>query len=184
MKQLSCGRMLTASVLSLFICLYTIQPACAAESEGIPFVVLSYYNASLFAGESLSISAYSSAKAALRFTSSQPRIASIDSEGLITAHQPGHCRITVQTPDAKASCRITVKKVRLSVSTRQISLQHGETYQLKVRYSGKDTLQFSSRESQVATVTPQGLVTAHSTGKATIVIQADGKQLRCRVKVK
>lgn len=109
----------------------------------------------------------------ITWTSSDKKVASVNSKGKITAKKTGTATITVRTGNGKtAECRITVKNkpksVKLSASVK--NLKPGKTLQLKVTRSsgsaGKVT--FTSTNEKVATVSSSGKVKALKKGKTTI----------------
>lgn len=185
MKSISFRRILFASVLSLMLCFEMVHPASAAASfDLIPFIVLSRYNVSLSVGEEFYLAAFSSNGKIPKFKSSNSKIASVNTYGRVTAKQTGTCRITAKVSSAEASCTVKVKKTQLSVNSRKISLEHGETFQLETNTSSKMAPVFSSNRKSIAVVDSNGLITACKPGDAVITIKADKAKITCQVKVK
>lgn len=184
MNHISFGRRSFASVLSMVLFLGVLHPVPAAASRTISIIVLSQYNASLFAGEEFYLTALASDGKLPTFKSSNSKIASVNMYGRVTAKQAGTCRITAKVPSAEASCTVKVKKSQISVNAKTISLENGENFQLQVSVSGKIAPVFTSNKKSVAVVDSNGLITACKPGDAIITVKADKTKVNCRVRVK
>ncbi|GBF32082.1 surface adhesion protein [Desulfocucumis palustris] len=133
----------------------------------------------------------------LVWSSSKPKVATVDESGTVTPVSTGSAIIEVKTADGKKSdtCRVTVKKA-VAVRTLKLDPQSltlaadGEAVTLEVEISPADAanvhLVWSSSKPKVATVDENGTVTPVSTGSAIIeVATEDGKKSdTCRVTVK
>ncbi len=114
------------------------------------------------------------------WSSSDPSVASVDANGLVTARKGGKCRIRASADGMSASCSLSVQ-----VSIQEIRLDRSEVYllpedagepiQLHCVYAPVDpddpTIIFASDNEQVATVTKDGLVEMTG-GYGTAVITA------------
>ncbi len=114
--------------------------------------------------------------------SEHPLVASVDDQGVVTAHMKGETRITISSGDLSASVTVTVAieipTDRIVVSPDSVNLTSiGETVQLTARVldpqnqeiSGLD-LTWASEDPTVATVDGQGLVTAQMNGQTLVVV--------------
>ena len=128
----------------------------------------------------------------LTWSSSAPDVASVNADGLVTAHMPGEAVITVATGDGNftASCtvsvRIPVTGVELDRDTLKLTV--GGTEQLTATVSPESatdkSLTWSSSAPDVASVNADGLVTAHMPGEAVITVtSAEGPSAECLVRV-
>ena len=125
--------------------------------------------------------------------SSNPAVASV-SAGLVTAKSKGTAIITAKTDDGgyTATCTVTVSQPVTGISLNQssISIIKGKTYQLSasIQPSGASNrnVTWSSSNSNIATVSSSGKVSAKAAGTATIsVTTKDGsKTAKCTVTVK
>ena len=110
--------------------------------------------------------------------SSEESVASVTSEGLVTALSAGSTVISASYQDMNASCNVTVREEGhefvLEVSPKQVSLQVGGTQQLSVTTSEPALIGYSSSNETVATVSETGLITALKDGSATITVSANG----------
>lgn len=129
------------------------------------------------------------------YSSSDPKIATVDASGLIRAVAPGTTSINVKSNTGKtASCRVTVKqpanKITLLLnrpSTKTVYLAKGQSVTLNTRLAPENTtdkLKYKSSNVKVAPVTSSGVVTAKKKGSAKITIQADsGKKITVKIVV-
>lgn len=128
----------------------------------------------------------------LRWTSSKPAVASVNSKGLITAKRAGTAVITATTENDKtASCTVYVKKITtFKLNKTKLELSPNKTYQLT--YSMKPAsvtvpIEWISARKSVATVDQEGKVTTKKDGKAMIsAVLKDGtnRTFTCEVTVK
>ena len=129
----------------------------------------------------------------VRWESSNPAVASV-SAGLVTAKAKGTAIITARTDDGgyTATCMVTVSQPVTGISLNQssISIIKGKTYQLSasIQPSGASNrnVTWSSSNSNIATVSSSGKVSAKAAGTATITVTTkDGsKTAKCTVTVK
>ena len=128
----------------------------------------------------------------LTWVSDHPDVASVDNEGNVTARKAGTATVTVKVAEkVTAVCKVTVisRVTGISMSETTVELKPGEKHQLEATVlpqnaSNAEVTWYSDKES-VAIVSQLGLVSAVSTGEATIhVVTSDGgKMATCLVKV-
>lgn len=128
----------------------------------------------------------------LTWVSDHPDVASVDNEGNVTARKAGTATVTVKVAEkVTAVCKVTVisRVTGISMSETTVELKPGEKHQLEATVlpqnaSNAEVTWYSDKES-VAKVSQLGLVSAVSTGEATIhVVTSDGgKMATCLVKV-
>lgn len=127
----------------------------------------------------------SDANQSLSWTSSNSRVATVDSNGLITAISPGTAIIVAKTVnDITANIKVTVgdysvKLKSISVNTNYLVMPLGKTMQLSVLYNPKNasnkTITWESSNSKVVTVNSSGYIKAVGPGTAIIkATSADG----------
>ena len=124
------------------------------------------------------------------WSSSNTRVATVDSNGKVTAKQVGTATITVKTANGKtASCNVTVQAVPTSVSLNKTSLtlDVSKSYTLTKTVSPSNAVTsytWRSSNTSVATVDGNGKVTAKASGTATITVKtSNGKTATCKVTV-
>lgn len=127
----------------------------------------------------------SDANQSLSWTSSNSRVAIVDSNGLITAISPGTAIIVAKTVnDITANIKVTVgdysvKLKSISVNTNYLVMPLGKTMQLSVLYNPKTasnkTITWKSSNSKVVIVNSSGYIKAVGPGTAIIkATSADG----------
>ena len=176
----------TAAVLILCMVSMLFIPGNTESiyAKGIDFLILGVYEKSLDVGDEFYISAVASNGNKITFRSSNSKVASVSPYGRIIAKKPGEAKITVKAGKAQARCRIIVKKTRIDVNVKNISMDNGSTFQLKAAASTGHGLTYKSSKKSVAAVDEKGLITAKKPGEANITISVDGVSEICKVKVR
>lgn len=130
------------------------------------------------------------------WSSSNPNVAKVDSNGKITAVAKGSAVITCKAKDgaSSATCKVTVtKKINvngISLNKSSKTIYKGNTYQLTATVSPSNAsnkkVTWKSDNTSVASVDSSGKVTAKKNGTAIIMATtADGKMIAtCKVTVK
>lgn len=162
-------------------------------------VTLSHKAASLYEGYSGKLTATVSPKDAtdksVKWTSSDKKIATVDSNGKITAIRPGKVVITCKTNNGgyTAKCTITVKKVikttSVKLNTKSGTIKAGTYYQLKATVLPENAtikkVYWTSSNKSVAKVSSTGKVFGLKAGTAVITCKTlqGGKTATFTVKV-
>lgn len=125
------------------------------------------------------------------YTSSNPRIASVDAQGKVKAKKVGRAVITVRTAkgtSANLSIRVKKAPTKIMFSARKKTLKAGESSRIKVRFpakSGSYKITFTSSRKKVAAVGADGKIRALKKGKTIITARSfNGKKARIAVTVK
>ena len=132
--------------------------------------------------------------------SSNPAVATVDGDGRVTGRNAGEATITAITDRGEcAACKVTVRKESGDAASKKPALDH-TTLNLVIQYNNAYpsqklqlintsgsfvyAYQWMSSNPEVATVDPEGLVTAQKPGTTTITALAtNGQALRCAVTV-
>ena len=115
------------------------------------------------------------------YTSSNKKVAKVNSNGKITGVKKGTATITVTNNGVSKKFKVTVNNPKLNKS--KLNLKKGKTFKLKI--TGKaGTQKYTSSKKNVATVSKKGIITAKKKGNATITVKTNGLKLKCKVKVK
>ncbi|MDR6550504.1 hypothetical protein J2736_001691 [Paenibacillus qinlingensis] len=130
--------------------------------------------------------------AGVSYTSSNPSVASVSADGIVTALKAGTAEITATFEGKTAKSTVIVVAVtKLSFDESKHSLVKGETYlaPLKLTYSDgvesyltQDVIYRSSHD-KVASIAADGTITAVKPGSATITATYRGKQADIKIKV-
>ena len=129
----------------------------------------------------------------LTWASSNEAVATVDSDGVVTANAPGRATITATSINGKkAKCVVTVKvkkatSVKMNAKTK--TLNTDTTYQLKATVypstATYKTVTWTSSNTSVCEVDSNGLVTAISPGTCTITAKShNGKKATTKITVK
>lgn len=159
-------------------------PVTAATRKIPAFILLTKYSKTLNIGNEFYVGAITSNGKTPTWRSSNSRIASVNTYGLVTAKKSGHAKITAKISGAEASCNVTVNKTTIHLSTSSVSLEHGETLQLRASTSNGSQIQYKSKKPSVVSVTDSGKLCGEKTGSTYVTVSADDTKVTCRVKVK
>lgn len=171
-------------LLAFLIICYQLTFPHITRADSFPLVVLSTYQQTLQVGDEFPLLAVTSNGKRPTFHSSNSKVASVNSYGLVTAKSPGSTKITAKISGAEGSCRITVSKTEIRLNYRRIALEHGEHCKLSAETSTGHLAVFRTNKKSVATVDPDGTITAQRPGEALITVSCDKTSVTCKVVVK
>jgi endoglucanase len=125
------------------------------------------------------------------WTSNNPRVATVNSSGLVTGHKGGRTIISAVSGVKLATLQITVgiPVTGVSIEPKRDTIKIGETKQLVTNIlpsnASDKSVSWSSSQTKVATISASGLVTAVSKGTTTITAKTiDGNfKSSCVIKV-
>ena len=115
------------------------------------------------------------------WTTSAPKVASVDKTGVITGIKKGTATITASIHGKKYSCKVTVND-KIALSNTALTLTQGKTQALSFK-NVKCRAIWSSNNKNVAYVSYDGIVTAVGKGTAIITGRIDGVDYPCKVTV-
>lgn len=136
----------------------------------------------------------SDAPQTLEWRSSDPAVATVDANGMVSALAPGTAVISASTTDGSgvyAECDITVAPALVTSVTLdrgQVDLLLGESTKLNATvlpdYAGNRTVEWRSTDGKIASVDQDGTVTAVGVGSAEIIaVATDGTGISASCKV-
>ncbi len=169
-------------VSMLFISEYQKVEVYAASGYG--FIFLSAYEKTLKIGETYCLSVIASGSKKPTFTSSDSKVASVNTYGKITAKKAGSTTITAKSKNAEASCKITVTKTKVTLNQTSLTLENGESAVLSAASSTGHKVTWKSAKTSIASVNENGKVTAKKPGTTTVTAKVDGTSVNCKVTVK
>lgn len=130
------------------------------------------------------------------WSSSDANIATVDRNGVVTAHKSGTVTITATANDGSGiseSCTVSVNKIlvsKITLSSKSLKLKVGDTKTLKATVKPTDAetkkVKWKSSNSKIAKVNSKGKVTALKAGKVTITATAtdgSGVKVKCTITV-
>lgn len=129
-------------------------------------------------------------KEKVTYSSSNKKVATVSSKGVIKAKKAGTAKITVKSGKKKVvvTVKVTgVKTTNLSGVPAAKKVSKGKSFKIKAIATPKNTdekITFKSSNKKVATVTSKGVVKGLKKGAATITVQSGSKKMTCKVTVK
>ena len=165
-------------VSMLFISEYQKVEVYAASGYG--FIFLSAYEKTLKTGDTYCLSVVSSGSKKPTFTSSDSKVASVNTYGKITAKKAGSATITAKTKNAEASCKVTVTKTKVTLNKTSLTLENGESAVLTAVSSTGHKVTWKSVKTSIASVSENGKVTAKKPGTTTVTAKVDGTSVNCK----
>lgn len=152
-----------------------------------PSIKLNKTSLSLKVGQTTALKATTKNTAGkISWKSSKSSVASVSSSGTITAKKAGTTTITAKINGKTAKCKVTVKKVTVSIklSSSNLNLQKGKSATLKATVTGTTKKPvWKSSNIDIVTVSSSGAVSAKKAGTAIITAAVEGKKASCKIVV-
>lgn len=145
-----------------------------------PPVKISKSSVSITKGSTYTLKMQNTSKKA-KWKTSNSKIATVNSKGKVTAKKAGKVTITATIGKKKYTCKVTVNNPP-NISKSSISIAKGSTYTLKMQNTSKKA-KWKTSNSNIATVSSTGKVTAKNAGTATITATLNSKKYNCKVTV-
>ena len=139
---------------------------------------------------------------AVAWSSSDPAVATVSSSGVVNAVAPGSATISASSEGKSAVIKVTVNAPKpppvptrievaaVAVASKTPTIKVGETAQLSAAVTDRDrkpvsdrTVQWTTSDPKVATVSSAGVVSAVGEGTATITATVEGKTSSTRITV-
>ena len=119
-----------------------------------------------------------------KFATSNKKIATVSSTGVVTGKKAGTAKITVSVGNYKKVLTVKVKKPTFSLVKSSASLKKGKKVAIKVKAAPVAKVTYKTSNKKVATVSSKGVVTAKKKGTAKITVKCNGITRTFKVTVK
>lgn len=176
------------SLIIFMICCFLFSgssmTAKAVTEDAFSCVLLSRYEEVIDIGDEFYLLAWTSNGKMPTWKSSNSRVASVNSYGLVTGKKAGTAKITAKISGAEMSCEVKVNKTRIVLNKTSLSLERNASAKLSALVSNHSEVTWKSSKKSIALVDETGLVLAMKPGEAVITASADGTQVNCRVTVR
>lgn len=116
------------------------------------------------------------------WTSSDEKIATVDSKGVITCLKSGSVNITATAGTKTVTSKLNILNADVSLSKTTAEVFSDDTLTLKA--TCKKPVTFESSDTSIATVDENGVVTPKSVGKVKITAKSNSGSATCQVTVK
>lgn len=118
------------------------------------------------------------------FKSSNKKVATVNSKGVITGKKAGKTVITVKVGKYTKKLTVTVKKPSFKLVKSSAKLKKGKKTTIKVKAAPVSKVTYKTSNKKVATVNSKGVVTAKKKGTAKITVKCNGITRTFKVTVK
>ena len=125
---------------------------------------------------------------AAKYKSSNSKIAKVNKNGVVTAIRPGTVKITTKYKGKSRTTKIAIKKAKLSLNKKTITLSRGQKYTLKA-FANKSgisnkNVKWTSSNSNIVSVNKNGVLTTKKNGTTTVSCKTAIGKVSAKVVVK
>ena len=131
-----------------------------------------------------------SVQAAVKWTSSNTKVAKVMNNGVVKGCKRGTAKIVIQTVDGKKkTIRVTVKKApkKIKITAQKAKIKKGKTLQTRTilsKGSASYKLRFVSSNKRIATVNSTGKIKAKRRGTVRIYVYTyNNKKSQIKIKI-
>lgn len=123
--------------------------------------------------------------AIVTFKSSNTKIATVSSKGVVKGVKAGTAVITAKVGNATATCKVTVKASTIKFAKASVTIYKGKTATVKATATPSAAVKYTSSNTKVATVNSKtGVVKGIKAGTVTITAKAGTLKTTCKVVIK
>lgn len=125
---------------------------------------------------------------AVKYKSSNSKIAKVNKNGMVTAVRPGTVKITTKYKGKSRTTKVAIKKAKLSLNKKTIELSRGQKFTLKA-FANKSgisnkNVKWTSSNNKVASINKNGIITTKKNGTTTISCKTSIGKVTAKVIVK
>ena len=148
-----------------------------------PTITLTPLYFKLYRCQRVQLTAKTSSGIAPTWSSNRSRVATVDEDGMVTAHKHGTALITAKVDGVSKRCEIVVASPKITLASRSLTLSAGDYTTLDYQVSSGNAPVVKSSQPHVAQVDQLGNITAISPGTTIISFTEDGTRETCKVRV-
>ena len=180
-KIISTILLLLIMASSIFCCDYSVSAVSVSIS-------VSPSSATLYVGSTKQLKATKkNTSAKPKWSSSNTKVATVNSKGLVTAKSKGTATITVSVSNKKAKCKITVKDVVVKLNSTTKKIYVGSSATIKATVTGsKKKVSWKISDNKIATINSNGnsvTVIAKKNGTAYLTATVEKTTVKCKITV-
>ena len=161
------------------------------KQNGATAIKITEENVTLIMEESIRLTVeVEPADADIIWISSNPVVASVDNDGLVTANVTGQTTVTASSGEVSSSCTVTVigqPAESITLDITEVTLPEGDSIKLVATVLPEDTydmtVTWESDNTETATVDGSGKVMAEGPGNATITARTGDVSVTCSITV-
>jgi|GEM_PF-5928272 len=158
--------------------------ASAQVTVKTPSLTLAKSSGVVAVGGKIKIEANSDPSSKITYKTSNKKIATVDSKGVVKGIKKGSAKITVTSNGIAKTFKVTVKKQTLKLKKSNTTVTAGKTITINATASPTGKITYKSSNKKIATVTSSGVVKGVKAGKATITVTCNGVSKSFKVTVK
>ena len=120
------------------------------------------------------------------WSSSDSSVATVDKYGVVNAVSQGEATITARCKNVKATCKVSVKPMKIILNKDEVTLNIGESDSVIAAIDppvDSGDIKWASSDESIATVDSNGVIKAISYGTAIVTAEYDGAKASCVVSV-
>lgn len=158
--------------------------ATAQVTVKVPSLTLSKSSGAVAVGGKITIGATSDPAGKITYKTSNKKIATVSSKGVVKGIKVGTAKITVTSNGISKTYKVTVKKQTLTLKKSSATITAGKTITINATASPTGTITYKTSNKKVATVNSKGVVKGVKAGTATITVKCNGVTKTYKVTVK
>lgn len=162
-----------------------------SEKKKVSGIKLNSKTKTLYKGKSItlytSITPYDAANKGVTWKSSNTKVATVSSTGVVKPKAVGKAKITATTKDGSkksASCTVSVKEPTLKVKSSSLNIKKGKKKKIVITsLKPKTTVKYKCSNTSIASISKSGEIKAKKKGKCKIYVTANGIKKTVKVTV-
>lgn len=109
--------------------------------------------------------------------------ASVNSKGVVVARKPGTSIITVAVKQMKKTCTVIVRKPKIKINRKRITLRPGEKFPLKIKAIPTGRINYKVENASIVRLSPELKIIGKKKGKTFIEFRCNGAKKRVAIRV-